>query len=59
VVALDDPARVIRGAIVDHHDLDGRVRPGKGAVDRLRDEPTVVVVGDDDARRSHGNDLSS
>ena len=24
----------------DHHHLDGRVRLGEGAVDRLRDEPT-------------------
>ncbi len=48
LVAAQHLAGVVGGAVVDDHDRDRGVRLRAGALDRLREEAPVVVVGDDD-----------
>ena len=52
-------ARAVARAVLDHQYLDrGDALPagrrGEHAVDRLADEETLVVDGDDDREREHG-----
>ncbi|MNL19228.1 hypothetical protein D3C87_1404190 [compost metagenome] len=59
-VAVQDLARAVRRAIVDHHDLHRRRGLGQRRVNRPAQKPRVVVVADDDGQargfrvRRHG-----
>ena len=54
-VRRDDGTRVVGGAVVDDHDLDGRIGLRERAVEAGAQEPGVVEVRDDDADRRHAS----
>jgi hypothetical protein len=59
-VPCQDVRRRVGRAVVDDDDLQpvGRVLLRERAVDRLGDEPLVVVRADDDTHEGHGDDMA-